>query len=80
MGLFDKFFFENLNSQKFPSQVISVRKKDLFAIQHISFHYEIYEFYLTKSSKIDLSNLKSLSNDFLTILFNFKNSFINTLF
>lgn len=68
MGLFDRFFFENLNSEKFPSPVISVRKQDLLAIQHISFHYEIDEFYLTKSSKIDLSNLKSLSNDFLTII------------
>lgn len=68
MGLFDKFFFENLNSQKFPSQLISVRKQDLLAIQHISFHYEIDEFYLTNSSKIDLSNLKNLSKILSTII------------
>lgn len=72
MGLFDKFFFENLNSQKFPSQVISVHKQDLLAIQHISFHYEIDEFHLAYASKIDLSNLKSLSNDFLTIILDHK--------
>lgn len=70
MGLFDKFFFENLNSQKFPSQVISVH--NLLAIQHISFHYEIDEFHLAYASKIDLSNLKSLSNDFLTIILDHK--------
>ena len=68
IGLFDKLFFENLNSEKFPSPVISVRKRDLLSIKQIYFYYYVKCFNLTDSSSIDLSNLESLGKIMLTTI------------
>ena len=53
--LLGKCFFEHLKSEKFPSPVISVFKKDLLNIKQICFYYNVNEVNLT-----DLSTLESL--------------------
>ena len=65
IGLFQKLFFDNLKSEKFPSHVIEVRKQDLLDIKEITLYYAVDGLNLTDSSSIDLSNLESLGNDFL---------------
>lgn len=64
ISLLQKYFFENLKYEKFPSHVIRVCKQDILNIKHIKFYYNINEVNLTDSLSIDLSNLESLSKDF----------------
>lgn len=64
IGLLQKYFFDNLKSEKFPSHVIEVRKKDLLNIKQISLFYSVDELNLTDSSSIDLSNIERLSKIF----------------
>ena len=59
IGLVYQHFFENLETQKLPNNVIQVRKKDLTNIQQISFKYSLNGVYLNSSS-IDLAKLEKL--------------------
>ena len=59
IGLLQKRFFKNLQTEKFPSHVISVNKQDLFNVQRIDFRYKMIEVNLTASK--ELSNLEALS-------------------
>ena len=82
IGLLQKQFFQNLQTEKFPSHVIVSRKQDLLEIQGIDFNYLLSGVNLTATS-IDFSNLEELSNLILMqyflnkkrllIFFNFKN-------
>jgi len=58
--LLQKYFFENLQTEKYPSHVIRVCKQDTLNIKQINFLYEVNRVNLTDSSSIDLSNLESL--------------------
>ena len=51
--LLGKCFFEHLKSEKFPSPVISVFKKDLLNIKQICFYYNVNEINLTNSSTLE---------------------------
>ena len=59
IGLLQKQFFDNLQTQKFPSHMIISRKRDLLNIQEIDCSYRLSEVNLTATS-IDLSNLEKL--------------------
>ena len=50
----------NLETQKFPSHVIIVRKDDLLNVKEIEFHY-LKEVNLSASQTTDLCNLEILS-------------------
>ena len=60
IGLLQKQFFENLQTKKFPSHVVSSRKQDLLNVQQIDCNYPFSGVNLTATS-IDLSNLETLS-------------------
>ena len=60
IGLLQKQFFQNLQTEKFPSHVIVSRKQDLLDIQEIYCNYVLSGVNLTATS-IDLSNLEILS-------------------
>lgn len=60
IGLLQKQFFGNLQTNKFPSHVISSRKQDLLNVQQIVCNYPFSGVNLTTTS-IDLSNLETLS-------------------
>ena len=68
IGLLQKYFFENLQTEKFPSHVIQVRKQDALDIKQIAILFKIKGLNLTDSSSIDLSNLQTLGTD-LSIFF-----------
>ena len=73
IGLLGKCFFEHLKSEKFPSSVISVFKKELLNIKQIRFYYNVNEVCLT-----DLSTLESLCKSLYFYLINHRTN-INTL-
>ena len=58
IGLLVTHFFDNLNNQKFPSHVISVRKQDTLSIKKILCNC-INKINLNAKT-IDLSNLERL--------------------
>ena len=68
IGLLQKHFFENLETQKFPSHVLIVRKEDLLNIKEIACFY-LKEVNLSASKLIDLSNLEKLGK-FILLLCN----------
>ena len=63
IGLLQKQFFENLQTEKFPSHMIISRKRDLLNIQEIVCYYPLSGVNLTAIST-DLSNLETLSKLF----------------
>ena len=60
IGLLQKHFFDNLQTQKFPSHVIIVRKEDLLNVKQIQC-YNLKGVNLSASKTTDLSNLETLS-------------------
>jgi len=81
IGLLQKQFFENLQTEKFPSHVIISRKQDLLNIQEIVCNYPLNGVNLTATS-IHFSNLEILSKLYFIIrnyhilidyIFTFKN-------
>jgi hypothetical protein len=64
IGLLQKYLIENLQTEKYPSHVIRVRKQNVLNIKEINFSYNIIGVNLTDSSSIDLSNLGSLVKKF----------------
>ena len=59
IGLLQRHFFDNLESQKFPSHVIIVRKEDLLNVKKIKCFY-LQEVNLSAAKSIDLCNLEEL--------------------
>lgn len=72
IGLLQKYFFENLQTEKFPSHVIRVCKQDTSNIKQINFSDDINGVNLTDSSSVNLSNLETLGKIFDNHLFNLK--------
>ena len=66
IGLLQKHFFDNLETQKFPTHVIIVRKEDLLNIKEIEC-LNLKRLNLSSSKTIDLSKLETLSK--LKLLF-----------
>lgn len=64
IGLLFEYFLENIaNDDKFPNNVIHVRKQDVSNIYEIHFEYKTDEINLTNSSlSIDLSEIEYLGN------------------
>ena len=60
IGLFQKHFFDNFRTQKFPSHLIFVRKEDLLNVKKIKC-CNLKAVNLSASKSIDLSNLETLS-------------------
>ena len=60
IGLLQTEFFENLQTEKFPSHMIRSRKQDLLSIQEIVCNYRLNEVNLTVTS-VHFSNLEILS-------------------
>ena len=58
IGLLQNCFFINLQTEKFPSRVINVRKQDLLNIQRIDFRYKLIGVNLIAPK--ELSNLEIL--------------------
>ena len=81
IGLVQKYFLENLKTQKFPSYVITVRKEDLLDVKELFFNYDVIGVNLNAES-INLCNLERLSKisfiylmvffSKMTIIFSFK--------
>ena len=60
MGLIVKYFFENLTTEKYPNNVISVSKRDIQNIKEIQIISERSKQIRLTCSSIDLSKLESL--------------------
>ena len=60
IGLLQKHFFNNLNTQKFPSHVIIVRKEDLLNVKQIDCSF-LKGVNISASKSFDLCNLETLS-------------------
>lgn len=62
IGLIAKYFFENLSTEKYPNNVISVSKRDIQNIKEIQIKsYRSKQVKLTCLSSVDLSKLERLS-------------------
>ena len=60
MGLIVKYFFENLTTEKYPNNVISVSKRDIQNIKEIQIISARSKQIRLTCSSIDLSKLESL--------------------
>ena len=65
IGLLGKCFFEQLESEKFPSPVISFFKKELSNIKQICFYYNVNEVNLTNYPLRDFKNIYSEMSNLL---------------
>jgi hypothetical protein len=59
---------EYIETEKFPNQMVCVRKEDILDIQEINCSYSITGINLT-SSTIDLSKLEELSKLYLIMIY-----------